>query len=110
MSKTINEFKTAYADFQSKTQAQNVIIESLELKNRRLEGEKYKLECQLENKKTLLTLYEKDVEAARKMLEREKEKYGEWKLDYRLKWKWGICAVGMIILFLEIKQLLMFMG
>lgn len=103
MTKTINEFKTAYADFQSKTQAQNVIIESLELQNSRLKN-------QLENKKTLLTLYEKDVEAARKMLEREKEKYSEWKLNYRLKWKWGICAVGMIILFLEIKQLMMFMG
>lgn len=110
MCKVIDDYKTAYADFQSKTQAQNVIIESLELKNGRLEDEKYKLECQLENKKTLLTLYEKDVEAARKMLEREKEKYSEWKLNYRLKWKWGICAVGMIILFLEIKQLMMFMG
>ena len=103
MCKVINEYKTAYADFQSKTQAQNVIIESLELQNSRLKN-------QLENKKTLLKLYEKDVEEARRRLEREKEKYHEWKLDYRLKWKWGICAVGMIILFLEIKQLMMFMG
>ena len=103
MCKVIDEYKTAYADFQSKTQAQNVIIESLELQNSRLKN-------QLENKKTLLKLYEKDVEEARRRLEREKEKYNEWKLDYRLKWKWGICAVGMIILFLEIKQLMMFMG
>lgn len=113
MCKIMKEFKVAYEDFQTKAQAQNVIIESLELKAKRLEEECEKLHRQIRNKENLISLYEKTID---KIYERadiakshEAKKFEDWKLSYRLKWKWGICAVGLVILFLEINQLIMFM-
>ena len=113
MCKNMKEFKVAYDDFQTKTQAQNVIIESLELKAKRLEEECEKLNRQLQNKETLISLYEKTIDKAYERADRvknhEAEKFEDWKLSYRLKWKWGICGVGLIILFLQVNQLIMFM-
>ena len=110
MCKVIDEYKVAYEDFRKKTQAQNVIIESLELQRQKLETKVRNLECRLENKKTLISLYEKDMEEARRRVERERQKFNEWKLDYKLRWKWGAACIGVIILLLEIRQLMLFMG
>ena len=108
MCKVIEEYKIAYEDFQNKTQAQNVIIDSLELQIKKLTEERDRLTQQLENKKTLLKFYGHEREDFEKAVRRLERRYDDWKIGYRIKWKWGITLVGLIILALEIHQFILF--
>lgn len=94
MCKKSDEFKKLYADCQSKIA--------------RLENDVAVLECKLSNKEALIELYKQDYDYACRMGEIEKERYCNWRDNYRLRFKRKANAVGILLLVFEIVQIISF--